>query len=234
MKIISGADGCRGGWVVVSKDLESGKISWRLCRTFEDIIKGTDFPEVLAIDIPIGLKEKGGRLCDQSARKVLGPIRSSSVFSAPVRPVLKSTSYLEACTIRESIEGKRMSKQAYAILPKIREVDAILSSSPDLQRQVREVHPEVCFHFMNEARTPLQSKKSASGHQERLALLAPIFGDGVIQALEARRDLSSQPDDILDAFTALWTAERIYQGTARSFPEFPEVDSKGLRMEIVY
>ncbi|MBK6791344.1 MAG: DUF429 domain-containing protein [Anaerolineales bacterium] len=234
MKIISGADGCRGGWVVVSKDLESGNISWRLCRTFEDILKGTDFPEVLAIDIPIGLKEKGGRLCDQSARKVLGPVRSSSVFSAPLQQVLKSTSYLEACSIREGIEGKRMSRQAYAILPKIREVDAVMSSAPNLQSQVREVHPEVSFHFMNEARTPLQSKKTASGRQERLALLTPIFGDGVFQALEARRELSSQPDDVLDAFAALWTAERIYQGVARPLPEFPEVDSKGLRMEIVY
>jgi len=41
-------------------------------------------------------------------------------------------------------------------------------------------------------------------------------------------------DDILDAFAALWTAERIINRDAQSLPEEPPVDSAGLPMRIVY
>jgi predicted RNase H-like nuclease len=41
-------------------------------------------------------------------------------------------------------------------------------------------------------------------------------------------------DDILDGLVALWTAERIVRGEARTLPEDPPVDRYGLRMEMVY
>ena len=40
--------------------------------------------------------------------------------------------------------------------------------------------------------------------------------------------------DILDAFAALWTAERIAAGRARTLPEQPPMDDTGLPMRIVY
>jgi len=40
-------------------------------------------------------------------------------------------------------------------------------------------------------------------------------------------------DDILDAFAALWSAERIPRGVSQSLPERPPTDRFGLRMEIV-
>jgi predicted RNase H-like nuclease len=40
-------------------------------------------------------------------------------------------------------------------------------------------------------------------------------------------------DDLLDAFAALWTAERISNGTARTVPAAPLEDRFGLRMEMV-
>ena len=39
-------------------------------------------------------------------------------------------------------------------------------------------------------------------------------------------------DDILDAHAACWTAERILKGEAEQIPPTPEVDAKGLRMEM--
>jgi predicted RNase H-like nuclease len=41
-------------------------------------------------------------------------------------------------------------------------------------------------------------------------------------------------DDILDAFAALWTAERIFHGQARTLPDTPSQDAVSLRLEIVY
>jgi predicted RNase H-like nuclease len=41
-------------------------------------------------------------------------------------------------------------------------------------------------------------------------------------------------DDMLDAVAALWTATRLYEGTAETLPDEPPLDAAGLRMEIVY
>lgn len=48
---------------------------------------------------------------------------------------------------------------------------------------------------------------------------------------EARRVAAD--DDLLDAFAALWTAERILRGEARTVPRIPPEDRFGLRMEMV-
>jgi len=42
------------------------------------------------------------------------------------------------------------------------------------------------------------------------------------------------PDDIADAFAALWSAERLLAGTAQRLPEAPVHDSYGLPMHIWY
>ena len=39
-------------------------------------------------------------------------------------------------------------------------------------------------------------------------------------------------DDILDAHAACWTAERILKGEAVQIPPTPEIDAKGLQMEM--
>lgn len=235
MHIISGADGCKAGWVVVSKDLDSGAISWCLCRDAQALIHGEPAPDVLAIDVPIGLPDIGARECDKAARQLLGPQRGSSVFSAPLRPMLAAETYVEASRIRFGIEQKKMSIQAWGIVPKIREVDAILGRDARLQARVHEVHPEVSFCFLGgQQQRPQFSKKKREGREERIRLLEPVFGQAVRQALATKRELASQEDDILDAFVALWTAGRILSGSARTLPAEPAKDSRGLRMEIVY
>ena len=76
-------------------------------------------------------------------------------------------------------------------------------------------------------------KKSEAGKEERRELLEPIFGGWVQAALADRRHVASAEDDILDAFAALWTAERIAQGVARTIPPVPPKDSFGLPMRMV-
>ena len=233
VRIASGADGCRAGWVVISKDLDSGSICWRLCCAARELVHSQPTPQVLAIDIPIGLPERGPRACDLEARQLLGPPRARSVFPAPIRPVLSASSYVEACQLRFEVEGKKMSLQAWAIVPKIREVDELLCHDPELSARVREVHPEVSFYFLAGGQALQHSKKKRAGREERRKLLEPLFGAWLLEAVSERARLASAEDDVLDAFVALWTAERIATGAAITIPCAPPRDTFGLRMEIV-
>lgn len=218
---------------MISKDLETDDIIWRLCRTAKDIFYPEPTPQVIAIDIPIGLPDRGARACDLAARKLLGKGRASSVFTAPIRPVLAATNYLEACRIRFQAEGKKMSWQAWNITRNIKEVDRLLRKDPAFQDRVHEVHPEVCFYFLNGEKPLAHNKKSDDGYKERLKLLAPLFGQWLSEALKYRTQLASASDDVLDAFAALWTAERFWMKKSQTIPPDPPIDGFGLRMEIV-
>ena len=232
MRLICGVDGCKAGWIAVFKDLDDGNIFWKVFPTFEQLAFRTPAPQVIAVDIPIGLPDRGSRDCDLEARKKLGR-RGCCVFPAPIRAVLAAKSYEEDCQKRYDIEGKKMSCQAWGIVPKVREVDSFLRQNPQIASVVREVHPEVSFFYMNRHCSLPDGKKTAPGHAQRLNLLQPDFGTFVNSALQARKQLGCAKDDILDAFAALWTAERIMRGTASRLPNLPGVDSFGLSMEIV-
>lgn len=233
MAVICGVDGCKAGWVAVSKDLESGEVNWCLCGTVRDIALQSPAPRVIAIDIPIGLTEAGPRECDLAVRRMLGPVRGCSVFPAPIRPVLGAHDYAEACRIRFGIDGKKMSKQAFAIMPKIREVDTLLGESPPLREVFHEVHPELCFHSLAGGIPLVAGKRTREGAEKRLALLRPLFGVRLTEALKDRLILHCTEDDVVDGFAALWTAERILKGMAYSVPATPPTDALGLRMEMV-
>jgi predicted RNase H-like nuclease len=209
-----------------------GAIVPRLFATAEDLIDQEPRPSVLAIDVPIGLLESGARRCDVEARKRLGP-RASSVFPAPIRPLLPAATWEEACSIRERIEGRRISKQTWAIVPKIAEVDRALRGSPARRSRVREVHPEVCFRAWRGEPMP-HAKKHPLGRAARRALVDGCFGaDAFLEVRGRHRKADVADDDILDAFAALWTAERIARGEAATLPEHPPRDAHGLPMEIV-
>ena len=126
-----------------------------------------------------------------------------------------------------------MTVQAWAMVSKIREVDAILKADTEIRNKVREVHPEVCFYFLAGEKPCQYGKKKGAGREERRNLLTPSFNDALKSALTDRRKFACAEDDILDAFAALWTAERIAAGKAQTIPVEPERDSFGLRMQIV-
>lgn len=86
MYMICGVDGCRRGWVAVFMELESGQVTWRNFETAQALFNCDQNPQVIAIDIPIGLPDRGLRQCDQAARLMLGSGRASSVFPAPNSP----------------------------------------------------------------------------------------------------------------------------------------------------
>ncbi|MGO9313734.1 MAG: DUF429 domain-containing protein [Syntrophobacteraceae bacterium] len=232
MPLICGVDGCKAGWIAVFKGLDAGDVFWNVFPTFEQLAFRTPTPQVIAVDIPIGLPNEGPRACDLEARSKLGR-RASSVFPAPIRPVLAATSYNEACQIRFHAEKKKMSRQAWGIVSKVREVDELLRQNPELRSRIREVHPEVCFYYMNGGIALPDSKRTEAGQIARRILLQPQFGEWLNIAVTAQRPYGCAPDDILDGFAALWTAERIAESRASSIPAIAAVDSCGLRMEIV-
>lgn len=180
-------------------------------------------------------RPEGGALqarhCDQLARERLG-VRRSSLFPAPIRPVLQAGSWAEACVIREQIEGKRMSKQSWNITAKVREVDAPLQADPTLRGWLREAHPELSFSLLTGAPLP-EAKQTAAGKTLRQELVEGYFGVGAYAAVrEQFRRSQVGDDDILDAFAALWSAERLLRSEAITLPMEPEFDPTALAMEI--
>jgi predicted RNase H-like nuclease len=233
MTAVCGVDGCKAGWIAVFKDLDSGACSWQLFRSARELLAVAATTVATGIDIPIGLPARGPRECDMEARRLLGRGRGSSVFPAPIRPVLAAPTYEKACAVRSEIEQKKLSRQLWNIVPKIREVDAALQVEQALHATIHEVHPEVSFFALAGERPMAYNKKARAGRDERLAVLEPVFGRLPASALGDRRALGSDEDDILDAFAVLWTAERIAAGKAHTIPATPPTDACGLRMEIV-
>ena len=222
--MIVGLDGCQDGWIAAIE--ESGATRLRVLKSLEELFED---PALVAavIDIPIGLPDAGPRSCDLQARKLLRPPRASSVFPAPIRSMLAARDQADASRLRFAAEGKRCSVQSAAILPKIREVDSLLSQ--ERQVKVREGHPELSFAFMNGGKSMSHPKRNSAGREERIRLLGSHFPD--VPAALAR--LGRFELDAMDAYAMLWTARRIVEGASRTLPALPPVDGRGLRMEIV-
>src|SRR4051812_18468664 len=119
---VAGVDGCRGSWLAAVDN--GADVSWRLVPAFRDLYDDTALT-VIAIDVPIGLPESGRRACDVQARALLGR-RGSSVFAAPVRPVLACQTYAEARTVLAALGGASMSAQAFGIVKAVCDVDSLV------------------------------------------------------------------------------------------------------------
>jgi predicted RNase H-like nuclease len=141
--------------------------------------------------------------------------------------MLDAGTWEEACRRRVEREGKKCSKQVAGILPKIREVDE--GMTPATQHRVREGHPELCFAMMNQGKPMSFNKRTKQGQEERLSLLLRHFPDIPMQL----RGISRARTDIIDAYACLWTARRVAQGKMVSLTADTEVDSKGLKAEII-
>lgn len=246
--VVIGVDGCPGGWVgTLVPILQSGadytaqfaEAHVRLFKTFAEIPLSDPHLLCVAVDIPIGLPDRagtGGRSCDVQARKVLGA-RQSAIFSMPSRDAVMCSDYREACDVAlaTSDPPRKISKQAFHLFPKIREVDTLLS--PELQRRVVECHPEVAFWALNgetalDTPKKVKSRPNPDGIAFRRQLLESVgYSTALLEGQPFPRSKVGA-DDILDACVNAWSALRIVQGEAKRFPEHPETDRLGLRMEI--
>jgi predicted RNase H-like nuclease len=237
---VAGADGCPAGWVVVLRE-QSGECppTTRIVASFSDLLILPETPCIIAIDMPIGLPDRttiGGRAPDIAARAKLGK-RQSSVFAVPSRRAVMAPDYTSACAIafETSDPPRKISKQAWQLFPRIREIDAVMT--PALQERVFECHPEAAFWAMNGCRPLDEPKKVKSRpHDLGLALRRGLLADaGYPRAFLDTvhfRSSAAGADDFLDACACAWTAGRILAGTAYTFPSEPPLDAHGLRQEI--
>lgn len=223
-----GVDGCREGWLCMEECEE--RLTGRIFRSFTDLLAVMPGALVIAVDIPIGLPEQGKRDCDTVARRALSPTRTSSVFPTPVLGILHEERYADACQKHRDIDGRGLSRQTFAILPKIRDVNLPLQANPSLQHRVREIHPELCFAIWNWGVPMAHRKATAEGQAERERLIDAEW-PGQRAAIRDRLHGRYAIDDLNDAFAALWTARRIAKGTARAFGD-RAADKFGLRMEM--
>ena len=279
MAWIAGVDGCKGGWIAVYEETESEKLECRvavcdrkaghtnhdLSCAFEAVMAHHAPLAAVAVDMPIGLWADGGRPCDKAAREVLGK-RSSSIFSAPAAGVIDRYCEIgdrltydcakklnEEMTGTEEGKGKGLSRQSYALIPKIAEVDNYLKSPVGAQKPIYEVHPEVSFAAMNVLRgspsKPIclskghemrHPKKTLAGFVERRERLKHKevfenrFEDLEARAAEFDPDGRAALDDFHDALACLWTARRVHRGSACALPDGGPPVKKGLPMRIVY
>jgi predicted RNase H-like nuclease len=219
MRVI-GIDGCRKGWVGIAAG--GSGVEALFSPRVADLVASAGEVSAIAIDIPIGLPDRGVRQADQAARARLGRL-GRSVFLTPVRAALAAEPYREATAVAVRLTGAGISQQAYRLREKIFEVEDWLPASP---APVWEVHPEISFAVASGA--PLSwSKHTWAGGQERRLILARqgLALDGPL--LPAGRHAG--PDDVLDAAIAAWSARRLAAGTALSLPGRPEEVTPGGR-----
>ncbi|MYZ43560.1 DUF429 domain-containing protein [Schauerella aestuarii] len=247
-QVAVGVDGCKGGWFAVKRDRASDTIEVAVLATFAQLLDWAPAPAVIGIDMPIGLATAASRDCDTEARKRLGWPRATSVFSPPVRAVLGASSYEDACARNRAAVGRAMSKQAFNILPKISEVDAVLQTLPKHPQRVFEVHPELAFMALAQPRSGasdgkrgglqskglIEPKRTAAGHARRLALMPADYRIAVDRALAHLQRAQCAADDVLDAFAVLWSAERCARDEAIAIATTREIDAVGLEMNIRY
>ncbi len=237
MTYFVGIDGCKGGWFAVAL---VGSRSWELSvfNSIHHLWGRWSGAHSLLIDIPIGLREcgDGKRACDCAARRLLGAPRCSSIFALPVRPALEFNDRVEASKKNDSLCGRKISVQTWAIAPRIREVDGFLRATTEARGKIREIHPEVLFWALNGRKAMSHKKSRHEGFEERLRVLRRYFSltDSLVkEALSTVLGKGVARDDILDALAAAVTALH-GEGHITSIPEQPERDAFGLPMEMVY
>lgn len=232
-KQVAGVDGAAGGWVMAVTGAEDGSpVEFSLWDSFAELWAEARLRPLAAvgIDMPIGLPNTSVRSADVAARRLLGP-RRSSLFWSPPAAALDAKHYDEANRASREHLDIGLSKQAYNLLPKIREVRSVLVPADFGDRalpRAAEVHPELSFAVMaatlqssdgeeSSLSAPLtHPKRRQAGVAERLALLGSCFAGITDSAV--LRPLAGPPhpglDDLLDAAAAAWTARRIAAGNA--------------------
>ena len=241
-----GVDWAGTGWVTaVLRDAAAPTVTFY--PTILNLWLDHDDAATILIDIPIGLREAGKRTCDVAAKARLGGDRQRSVFLTPTREAVYAPD-IETAKRRQQPEEFGIQNQAWAIVPRIREVDAFLQkfAGSVSEDQILEAHPELCFWALN-GHTPMtHPKETEEGIAERLELLAGLDPDLETAFEEGVRSLTeptyapmigkTQTDDILDALAPAYTAKLGHDQIER-LPPVTESERDGLLMrdiEMVY
>jgi predicted RNase H-like nuclease len=210
-----GVDACRAGWVAVVLDRD-GPARGLVAATLAEVADAVPQAQGFGVDIPVGLPSAGRRRADVEARALIGP-RRNSVFFTPVRAALLAPTHAEATRISRELTGQGVSRQAYALGPKLLECERWRT---DVDVPVWEVHPEVSFTLLL-GQPPRSPKKTWDGMVQRRDALAAA---GIHLDRLGPAGRHAGVDDVLDAAVVAWSVRRLLAGEGRSLPDPPEVD----------
>lgn len=231
---LAGVDGCPGGWIAVTGD--GGSLRAEVFGSFAALAGSLPDKAIIAVDMPIGLPEKGVRSAERAARAHLGE-RQSSLFSIPPRAAVYAGGYRESCclSLERTDPPRKVSRQAFGLFPKICELDTLLRSDAALAARIIESHPELAFAALNGMNSMSLPKKikgrvNPEGLTERRALLQRCGLPG--DFLKSPVPRGAKEDDFLDACAMYLVARRHARGEARPYPDHVERDDFGLRMAI--
>ena len=216
-----GLDGFRFGWVAAWID-DSGDHGFDYSPGLTRLLA---MPHARAmIDMPIGLKTTGYRICDLRARELVGP----AVFLGARRDLWTFPDMATANRHywEHESKGRGVSAQLWNIRDKIRDVDEIMTSVR--QATIGEAHPELIFWNLA-GRVRLDRKTSAQGREQRIALLAQRGFSRLPKWLTLRHGTGIGRDDLIDACACAVAARDSTQRVGGD-----EIDPRGLRMEINY
>ena len=221
---VAGVDGCPGGWSVAIWD--GGTLRLERHETLTELVglARDGALDLVAIDMPMGLLDTDRRAGDAELRRRLGP-RRASLFPPPVRVVLEAADYDEARAGSRSVCGRAPSIQAWNLVPKIAELDALLT--PADQTVVVEAHPELAFARLGGSPRP-DAKSTPAGRADRRLLLDERFGAAVVEC--ALRDRRVPIIDALDSIVLCDLAERVVGGDAEAVGW--QRDARGLRATV--
>lgn len=227
-----GIDGCRGGWVAA---ILGEKLSIKYFKTLEEMRELIENSDFTLIDMPMGLPSDGtsDRLCDKEARTYLKK-RKMSIFPIPSRQAIYSNSYEESSFINKRVTGKGLSKQAYNLFPKIKEVDTFIRKDTSILSKICEGHPELSFARIY-GKDMTYSKKTIEGIEERFLLLETFLSSVrrvVEEFLVEYPKKTIVTDDVLDA-TSLALSIEIAKARGCSYIPKKEIrDIFGINMRI--
>lgn len=202
-----------------------------------DMLQPKQAPPPLALlDMPMGLPHRLApvRGCDVAGRRLLGR-RRATIFPPPCREALKARDYAEACRINQRHLGRKLSLQAFNIMPKIKEVDEFLQQQPERAAALQEAHPELAFAALSGAPLP-ENKRHSEGRAKRLQLLAAVLPEVSVflqNVLDNTLRSNVAADDVLDALVLAWAAGLGIEGLCQLPLEEQQHDAAGLPMRIV-
>lgn len=242
-----GVDWAKGGWLSIAYDADG---NWEASHgAFAEIVKHYSSAKLILVDVPIGIPvgRREGRACDKAARKKISGVLSSfrsSVFRVPTRGALEDR-MLNDLQREEAHQREKkrttdpgINRQSWSIIPQIFEVDGVLAELGKQRKNIREVHPEVCFWALNGKKALQYKKNQMAGEAGRIRILEagqiePRTPE-ILAAVQQEYRAKAAADDILDALAAAVTARLGHPKNLATLPEIPPRDARGLPMEMVF
>ncbi len=170
-----GIDGCKGKWLAVALSNQGYQVN-----LFDRIDQVCDYyknADSVLVDMPIGLAESKVEIRPDTALRKKLPGKASSVFNTPCRQAVYETDYSTSSNLNNEVLGNKLSRQSFAITPKIKEVDVFLQTHPEWKNRLLESHPEYCFALLNDGNPILENKQTSEGAAKRMQVLGKYYPD---------------------------------------------------------